>query len=142
MLKDWGRQVAIWTIFTMTLPASKRSCGSLSFTFQAAIRGFSSLIDQPLWPAKHVKFVSSLAKMGFKGKQSGLATRPDMPNSALTIHYLQQYIQSIGEAKSAHLPLQQLDGGDTIDFPSPDEISAEDRYKNYLKLVKRRRHSG
>lgn len=111
----------------------------MSFTFQAAIRGFTSLIDQPLWPAKQVKFVSSLAKMGFKGKQSGLAMRPDMPNSALTIHYLQQYIRSIGEAKSAHLPLQKLDGGDTIDFPSPDEIFAEDRYKNFLRLVKQRR---
>ena len=80
--------------------------------------------------------------MGFKGKQSGLVTRPDMPNAALTIHYLQQYILSIGEAKSAHLPLQRLEGGETIDFPRPDEISAEDRYKNYMKLVKRRRRSG
>ena len=124
------------------LPASKRSFGSLSFTFQAAIRGFTSLVDQPLWPSKHAKFVSSIAKMGFKGKQSGLVTRPDMPNAALTIHYLQQYILSIGEAKSAHLPLQRLEGGETIDFPRPDEISAEDRYKNYMKLVKRRRRSG
>ena len=80
--------------------------------------------------------------LGFKGKQSGLVTRPDMPNAALTIHYLQQYILSIGEAKSAHLPLQRLKGGETIDFPRPDEISAEDRYKNYMKLVKRPRRSG
>ena len=121
------------------LPVSKRSFGSFSFTFQAAVRGLTSILGQSLWPASSSNFVSSLARLGFKGKQSGLATRPEMPNTALTLHFLQQYIKSIGDAKSAHLPLQSLDGGDIIDFPCPEEIAADERYKNYLRLVKRRR---
>ena len=105
------------------LPVSKRSFGSLSFTFQAAVRGLTSILGQSLWPARSSNFVSSLARLGFKGKQSGLATRPEMPNTALTLHHLQQYIRSIGNAKSAHLPLHHLDCGNIIDFPCPEEIA-------------------
>ena len=62
-----------------------------------------------------------------------------MHNTALTLTLFTAIHQEHWDAKSAHLPLQQLDGGDIIDFPSPDEIAADERYKNYLRFVKRRR---
>ena len=91
-------------------------------------------------PFKHVSNSSSLARLGFKGKSAGLAGRPLMLCASLTMHHKVQYLMTrIGDDKSAHLPLVQIDTSHVLQLVQHVEPSSEMRYRRYLAIMKRRR---
>ena len=106
--KSSSRYIDYFSTEEAILPCSKRSVGSLSATLQSAVKGLSQLTRTDFFPFEHVSNLSSLARLGFRGKSAGLAGRPLMLQVPLTIHHVVLYLTRIGDNKSAHLPLDQI----------------------------------
>ena len=117
----------------------KRAAYVQTFCLQKLVSALQTVSGVKLFPKFNKTKCRSLQRLGFSEKHTGLPCRPIFPHQEATMKYVWQYLQSIGHGGYLNKPLDVPKTASILPECTLSEIPPEQRYKNYLKMVKRLR---
>ena len=117
----------------------KRAAYVQSFCLHKLVSALQTASGVRLFPKFTKTKCRSLQRLGFSEKHTGIPCRPVFPHQESTMRYVWQYLQSIGHGGYLNKPI----AAPKIDSILPEctiaGIPPDQRYKNYLRLVKKLR---
>ena len=117
----------------------KRAAYVQTFCLQKLVSALQTVSGVRLFPKFNKSKCRSLQRLGFSEKHTGLPCRPIFPHQEATMKYVWQYLQSIGHGGYLNKPLDVPKTASILPECALSEIPPDQRYKNYLKMVKRLR---
>ena len=115
----------------------RRAAYVQTFCLQKLISALQTVSGLKLFPKFHKAKCRSLQRLGFTEKHTGIPCRPIFPHQEATMKYVWQYLQSIGHGGYLNKPIDVPKIAPILPVCTLSEIPADQRYKNYLRLVKR-----
>ena len=115
----------------------RRAAYVQTFCLQKLISALQTVSGLKLFPKFHKAKCRSLQRLGFTEKHTGIPCRPIFPHQEATMKYVWQYLQSIGHGGYLNKPMDVPKIAPILPVCTISEIPADQRYKNYLRLVKR-----
>ena len=118
----------------------RRAAYVQTFCLQKLVSALQTVSGVRLFPKFHKAKCRSLQRLGFTEKHTGIPCRPIFPQQEATMKYVWQYLQSIGHGGYLNKPLDVPKTASILPECTLSEIPPDQRYKNYLRLVKRSKH--
>ena len=117
----------------------KRAAYVQSFCLHKLVSALQTASGVRLFPKFNKTKCRSLQRLGFSEKHTGIPCRPVFPHQESTMRYVWQYLQSIGHGGYLNKPIVAPKIGSILPECTMSEIPPDQRYKNYLRLVKKLR---
>ena len=121
------------------MPAQCRSGMTQCVSFQSAVRCIESVWRTPLFPAFVGKGSTSLHRLGFTGRISGLVRRPVMQRQEQTCTMVFDYLNAQTDKRFLRTLVPTSSSIPSIQLPTQHEPTAKDRYLEYKRIYARRR---
>ena len=120
------------------LPSDKRSAMTQATSFQAAFRCTESILKVKLFPDDISRGGKAIHRYRFTGQIASLATRPKPQRQVKTVDVVYNYMKMCVSKNKLRLSVDSITTFNDITLPLVPEPSAEQRFKNYKIMYKRR----